>query len=67
MDPIANMDEQLFIAQDILARDDVGTPQSTGDTARLAELVVALHNWRTTGGFDPYMVGDARLMREVFP
>lgn len=59
MDPVANLQEQRELAASIL--DDVDRLErldighlDTGDVARLAELVQALDEWRTTGGFDPY-------------
>jgi hypothetical protein len=48
MDPTANLEEQLDIVEDILldrSRD--------ADPTRLAELVIALHNWISNGGFLP--------------
>lgn len=52
MDPNANIAEQQQIAQAILA----GTATKK-DVDRLAELVVAVHEWRLNGGFDPYTNG----------
>jgi len=49
MDPVANMLEQRRLAT--AAQD---TPLDYEDAARLAELVLALDEWRRHGGFDPY-------------
>jgi hypothetical protein len=46
MDPNANLAEQRRIALSILEGDD-------GDAERLAELVQALDEWLTKGGFLP--------------
>lgn len=48
MDPTANKREQIEIAKRI-----IDSNSQPGDTLRLAELVLALHNWRERGGFDP--------------
>lgn len=64
MDPHANLNEQREIALRIV----VGGAYEA-EIERLAELVLALDEWRTGGGFDPYG-GDAqstalaRLMRD---
>jgi hypothetical protein len=56
MDPHANVVEATSIAHALLARldshDNLGDTEN--DAVRLAELVIALHEWRTAGGFDPY-------------
>lgn len=63
MDPNANITEQRELAQRIVARpqtilshgDDKSDRYSLPDSAaRLAELVIALDEWRRSGGFDPY-------------
>lgn len=58
MDPLANIIEQRILAGlivrnvgDETIEDDV----SNNDIVRLAELVLALDEWRTNGGFDPYV------------
>lgn len=51
MDPDANLKEQLGLARS-LVNDRSQYPEYDG--ARLAELVIALHEWRVAGGFDPY-------------
>lgn len=59
MDPIANIKEQRDLAAAIIERTDAA---DRGEDAtwlidyaqRLAELVIALDEWRTNGGFDPY-------------
>ena len=66
MDPIANLREQLEQARtiiDIYHRDDeqsgVLDPNRAYELAdmasNLAELVLALNEWRIKGGFDPYL------------
>lgn len=52
MDPDANLKEQLEIAYGIVNGDDEET-NSESQGERLAELVIALHNWKSKGGFSP--------------
>ena len=63
MDPIANLKEQLEIAREIQTIWDAAAEGYLGVTDRktvsdkadrLAELVIALDEWRRKGGFDPY-------------
>lgn len=59
MDPQANLQEQREIANRLLnpVEDEAGfrnTRDRIVDAERLAELVIALDEWRTGGGFDPY-------------
>lgn len=64
MDPVANIKEQREIAKQILKIWDDCNGDGTLTTEqleavadhanRLAELVEALDEWRTKGGFDPY-------------
>lgn len=56
MDPIANLREQLDLAQRIVEHGRRGHVMSSliADGERLAELVLALDEWRSNGGFDPY-------------
>ena len=49
MDPNANLSEQLELAKAIVATDH---PEPE-DAERLAELVLALDDWITRGGFLP--------------
>ncbi len=57
MDPEANIKEQLDLARDIIANmDEMHDEDLESNAARLAELVIALHEWRKSGGFDPYLV-----------
>jgi hypothetical protein len=51
LDPKANIAEQLQMAREILDPEHGDLP---GSAERLAELVIALHEWRSNGGFDPY-------------
>jgi hypothetical protein len=57
MDPKANIDEQVAIAKEIISQFDAGAGDDLdfSSVERLAELVIALHEWRTSGGFDPYV------------
>lgn len=60
MDPNANIKEQLDLSLEIIRRmdDPNRDPRepviSDDDANRLAELVIALHEWRVGGGYDPY-------------
>jgi len=55
MDPVANLKEQLELANDIVKQTAEGCTFIDVETAdRLAELVLALDEWRRKGGFDPY-------------
>lgn len=58
MDPAANLAEQIEIAREVIAGGErEGSPdaQETVELSRrLAELVLALDEWRRKGGFDPY-------------
>jgi hypothetical protein len=52
MDPVANLQEQIRLAHDLLHGVDL--PDRYEISNRLAELVLALDEWRRSGGFDPY-------------
>jgi hypothetical protein len=52
VDPNANLREQRELARSILEIDNIR--EDSPDEARLAELALALDEWRRTGGFDPY-------------
>lgn len=58
MDPIANIAEQLELAQAIIAKFDAAEDGLLSETEyqaeELARLVLALDEWRKKGGFDPY-------------
>lgn len=59
MDPLANIEEQLTIARRIEGDHysgyvDLRDEAREADMYRLAELVIALHEWRIAGGYDPY-------------
>lgn len=64
MDPKANIEEQISIAREIqrivdeCSEDGVQTENQAREIAenaeRLADLVLALDEWRRKGGFDPY-------------
>jgi len=62
MDPTANLEEQLRIAQHIMEIDEAEQIDPT-EAYRLAELVEALHNWILGGGFLPKEWNDARRTR----
>jgi hypothetical protein len=54
MDPNANLTEQRRIAARIMKmidNDQAGSPEVAEDGARLAELVQALDEWISKGGF----------------
>lgn len=53
MDPNANLQEQLELANEILDMVDRGITTSDAQAERLAELVVTLDTWLTCGGFLP--------------
>ena len=53
MDPEANQEEQIRIASAIIRAADAGEPVDSDDAARLAELVIALHDWIMNGNFLP--------------
>jgi hypothetical protein len=57
MDPHANIVEAETLARNLLARlhsQDFTYSENDDRCARLCELVLALHEWRMSGGFDPY-------------
>ena len=58
MDPDANLEEQLELAQELMEMnsDDMDTDalqEIEGKASRLAELVLALDEWIERGGFLP--------------
>lgn len=55
MDPDRNLLSQLQLAKNILHNDEVAddTISLENDAIALAELVLALDNWLTKGGFTP--------------
>lgn len=61
MDPNANIEEQRKIAARIREIDSAGdygydaNPEIEQAAVDLAELVLALDEWRRKGGFDPYL------------
>ncbi len=67
MDPVANLAEQLDIANRIA--NDPDYPHGGdiyADTERLAELVLALDEWMRNGGFSPWGEQDPHLERAAF-
>jgi hypothetical protein len=66
MDPQANIVEQLAIANALMAgAEPLDLIEYQHRAERLAELIIALHEWRAAGGFDPY--SDAQFARLVRP
>lgn len=72
MDPNANLSEQLQAARALLAMKCVGTAnechamtenQMAEEAPRLAELVIALHEWISAGGFLPDTWADGLNLR----
>lgn len=60
MDPQANVVEANCLAREIADRDFGGNVDGFESMAlRLAELFLALHEWRLSGGFDPFADPDA--------
>ncbi len=56
MDPTANLQEQVELAEQIMAECDHRDTELTDedhDSYRLAELVLALVEWQKKGGFAP--------------
>jgi hypothetical protein len=65
MDPFNNLREQRELAAKI--NEVAGTHFANSDDGdRLAELVVALDEWRLTGGFDPYLTRALMVMERTF-
>lgn len=58
MDPNANLRQMISLASEIIANYDADGTASADDSARLAELVIALNGWISSGGFLPRV--DAR-------
>jgi hypothetical protein len=56
MDPEANLKEQRELANELIARIDAEDANFNIEekAERLAELVLALDEWRRKGGYDPY-------------
>lgn len=53
MDPEANLQEQLSLAAEIIAKHESDEIVDQDDAARLAELVIDLDVWLRAGGFLP--------------
>lgn len=53
MNPQSNLEEQIRISRRLLAAIDGEQAIDEGDVDRLAELVLALAEWRAKAGFDP--------------
>jgi hypothetical protein len=55
MDPNANLKEMLELAEQIQRdyEDEDGNGVDQDDANRLAELILAMHNWLGNGGFRP--------------
>ena len=54
MDPYANREETVALAELILSGQWPSGNGDINDAYRLAELVEAAHEWRQNGGSDPY-------------
>lgn len=62
MDPKKNIEEQIALANAIIADIDDADPDEDMDALdgvlanaeKLSQLVLALDEWRRKGGFDPY-------------
>lgn len=57
MDPVANLAEQRTLAAELIKHIDAEDADFNieENATRLAELVIALDEWRTKGGYDPYL------------
>lgn len=53
MDPDANLEEQLRLANALALQIERGEKMDEGDVLRLEELVVSLDEWISKGGFLP--------------
>lgn len=70
MDPHANVVEATSLAREIVKMEGALEIRESGKPTRavwhyaerLAELVIALDEWRTNGGFDPYANPDAPVV-----
>jgi hypothetical protein len=54
VDPEANLKEQRELANKLVEYSGDLDLSYTQDVERLAELVLALDEWRLKGGYDPY-------------
>tara|TARA_R110002072_G_scaffold249084_3_gene408057 strand:+ start:6536 stop:6733 length:198 start_codon:yes stop_codon:yes gene_type:complete len=54
MDVQANVEEQGRLSRALLAAADAGQDLDEDAALRLAELVLALVEWKARGGFDPH-------------
>lgn len=59
MDPNANLKEQREIANRLLDDESESPDGFANDATRLAELVVALDEWLSKGGFQPQAWGSS--------
>lgn len=65
MDPSTNLADQRQLAARLLRTYDAGRPIDGDDAAQLAELVLALDDWRRRGGFDPYALSATSVSAEL--
>jgi len=74
MDPITNLDEQITLARQIEATVDAAPENGMSDQdrhknedrgERLAELVLAMRDWRANGGFDPHSPMTPELRQTI--
>jgi hypothetical protein len=63
VDPEANLQEQLSLSKRIIEKRDRELLVDESEVERLAELVVALDDWITRGGFLPQPWHDAVVGR----
>lgn len=64
MDPVENVLEQRVIAERLVIgeyEERLDGAVLEDDARRLAELALALDDWRRDGGFDPYLAQPAIL------
>jgi hypothetical protein len=64
MDPNANLKEQLELAASIHRKIDNEHVLNDDEAGRLADLVIALNDWITGGGFLPDTWGSLRMKRK---
>lgn len=66
MDPDANIREQLALARALVTEEERDSSDQATDADRLAELVLALDEWRRKDGYDPYARKANEAQREFF-
>ena len=74
MDPMENLHQQLTLAHAMIdAAEQIADGAEveltvSDESLELAELVIAMHQWRASGGFDPYIQtrADSIAQRSAF-